>query len=118
MSLGRFFASLTTKAHRAQLCQLSKRQISANKTFFPGKKKTHGHFSGSICSGNVGGFSPPFRNNGRLSSPAGQKAGRDAKRSGGKIVTCVGGCVFMVDLLRIDGGRKAAVPQLIIYSVK
>jgi hypothetical protein len=39
MSLGRFFASLTTKAHRAQLCQLSKRQISANKTFFPGKKK-------------------------------------------------------------------------------
>jgi hypothetical protein len=60
----------------------------------------------------------PFRNNGRLSSPAGQKAGRDAKRSGGKIVTCVGGCVFMVDLLRIDGGRKAAVPQLIIYSVK
>jgi hypothetical protein len=84
----------------------------------PGEKKTHGHFSGSICSGNVGGFSPPFRNNGRLSSPAGQKAGRDAKRSGGKIVTCVGGCVFMADLLRIDGGRKAAVPQLIIYSVK
>jgi hypothetical protein len=122
MSPGRFFASLTTKAHRAQLCQLSKRQISANKTFFPGKKKKRtATFPDRYVPETLEVFRHrlgPFRNNGRLSSPAGQKAGRDAKRSGGKIVTCVGGCVFMVDLLRIDGGRKAAVPQLIIYSLK